>query len=231
MATRTSVNVDDMTMKMRIKKSDDERAILSKKISYVLRYVRDSLDLNADDEGYIKISDLCALQIFEGVSESALVENAQASNTTKMRYAIKGEDGDKWIKAAGQRADEVLAKAERISAGKTPFPGAMPFCPGIAWMSIRKPKATKGLVMGQQQQFGFFPYALQNFGAGPKGKGFGKGVNWKGGYKDSGWDRGYKDAWNEGNWNSKSQRNQNESNQWNVKKGGQLQWKKKPQKA
>lgn len=126
MATAVVVDIAEMTQKMRIKDSDDERATLSKKISYVLRYgVGKSIELAPDEDGYYKVQDILDLpEICKGVTEKMFKENVNRSNQDKIRYDMKDLEGVTWIKAAGHRgpqtskADKEKAKMDAAKGGK-----------------------------------------------------------------------------------------------------------------
>jgi len=114
----TVIDLNQMNQKMRIKESDDDRALLSKKISYVLRYgIGKSIVLTPDKDGYYKVADIIGLEeIFEGVTEEVFKENVSRSNEDKIRYDMKDIDGVAWIKGAGLRGSQAQAKAEKEAA-------------------------------------------------------------------------------------------------------------------
>lgn len=103
----------EMAEKMRIKEGDDNRTVLSKKLSYVLRHGAKQLDLVIDDEGYVGVNDLLACsELFEGVALEALLEVVKVSNVDKQRYEILEQDGDWLIRATGKHTMQGLARAE-----------------------------------------------------------------------------------------------------------------------
>lgn len=86
--------------KMRIKEDDDDRTIISKKLSFVLRHGAKTMELPIDEGGYVRISDLLAIEsLFEGVQPEALIEVAEQSNRDKQRYEVM-QDGDEWLMRA-----------------------------------------------------------------------------------------------------------------------------------
>lgn len=86
--------------KMRIKEDDDDRTVLSKKLSFVLRHGAKTMELPIDDGGYVRISDLLAIdQLFGGVQPEDLIEVAEQSNRDKQRYEV-WQDGDEWLMRA-----------------------------------------------------------------------------------------------------------------------------------
>eukprot|EP00397_Hematodinium_sp_SG-2012_P043403 GEMP01048239.1.p1 GENE.GEMP01048239.1~~GEMP01048239.1.p1 ORF type:complete len:380 (+),score=82.56 GEMP01048239.1:262-1401(+) len=115
--TTIALDMNEMTQKMRIKETDDDRTTLSKKISYVLRYgVGKTIDLPSDADGFYRIKDILALpDIFKGVSEKVIKDNINRSNADKIRYEVKDIDGVSWIKAAGHRGE--AARGQPKSAG------------------------------------------------------------------------------------------------------------------
>eukprot|EP00971_Amphidinium_carterae_P264575 5248314-Amphidinium_carterae.1 len=83
-ATAGSAFLSDFVERMRIKPGDDERTVLSKKLSFVLRHGAKQLDLEIDDNGFIDVNDLLALEeLFKGVTLEALREVVQQSNVDK----------------------------------------------------------------------------------------------------------------------------------------------------
>lgn len=109
----------EMAEKMRIKEGDDERTVLSKKLSYVLRHGAKQLDLEVDDSGYVRINDLLACdELFGGVASEALLEVVKLSNVDKQRYEISEQDGESFIRATGKHTMQGLARAETKKKSK-----------------------------------------------------------------------------------------------------------------
>lgn len=95
--------IDEMSEKMRLKEGDDDRTVLSKKLSYVLRHGAKELGLNVDDGGFVSVSALLAVEpLFGGVPLEALVEIVEQSNMLKQRYELVLRDGDYLIRATGK---------------------------------------------------------------------------------------------------------------------------------
>jgi RNA:NAD 2'-phosphotransferase (TPT1/KptA family) len=106
MAAVEDVNVLEMTHKMRLKVTDAPSTIVSKKLSYILRYgINRNVVLPKDAEGYFLIKDILGLSIFAGVTEEQVIEVIEASNNEKARYDLLGEEGSRRVKAAGHRAE------------------------------------------------------------------------------------------------------------------------------
>lgn len=101
----------EMSEKMRIKEGDDDRTVLSKKLSYVLRHGAKEMGLEIDDGGYVCVSDLLSCgELFEGVAIEALMEVVEQSNRDKQRYEIvKQDDGEVLIRATGKHTMQGLA--------------------------------------------------------------------------------------------------------------------------
>lgn len=82
-----------------LESDDDERTALSKKISWILRHGTHKVNVKADPDGWVKMSDLAATEILEDVSKETLMATIVDSNQQKLRYKLKeGPDGQ-WIKA------------------------------------------------------------------------------------------------------------------------------------
>jgi len=112
--------------KMRIKEGDDDRTVLSKKLSFVLRHGAKQLDFNIDDEGYVSVSELLQCgELFEGVTMEALMQAIDESNKDKQRYELRQqEDGEYLMRATGKHTMQGLSerpareKKQRRGSGK-----------------------------------------------------------------------------------------------------------------
>jgi len=108
------VQIPRWSEKMRIKDDDDDRKVLSKKLSYVLRHGAKQLDLEINEEGYARVSDLLACnELFAGVALEALMEVVTQSNEDKQRYEVlQQEDGEWLIRATGKHTMQGLARPD-----------------------------------------------------------------------------------------------------------------------
>jgi len=112
----------EMCEKMRLKEDDDDRTMLSKKLSYVLRHGAKQLDLEIDDGGYVCVSGLLAcVELFGGVQLEALMEVVDQSNKDKQRYeTVKRDDGEVLIRATGKHTMQGLEKARPKKVQRRP---------------------------------------------------------------------------------------------------------------
>jgi len=93
------------------KGDDDERASISKKISFVLRRGAANLGINVDKEGWIKFVDLLNCDLLADVpdrSEQKIMSVIDESNAQKLRYELKDGTGDegKLIRAIAKERKE-----------------------------------------------------------------------------------------------------------------------------
>eukprot|EP00927_Polykrikos_kofoidii_P009628 TRINITY_DN14023_c0_g1_i1.p1 TRINITY_DN14023_c0_g1~~TRINITY_DN14023_c0_g1_i1.p1 ORF type:complete len:552 (-),score=125.08 TRINITY_DN14023_c0_g1_i1:430-2085(-) len=110
--------LSDMLGKMRMKSHDDDRTILSKKLSYVLRHGAKQLDLTIDSGGYVRVNDLLAVdELFGGVSLEAMVAFVFESNREKQRYELHEEDGEWMIRATSKLTMQGLEKSSHAGGG------------------------------------------------------------------------------------------------------------------
>mmetsp|Transcript_62322 Transcript_62322/g.115669 ORF Transcript_62322/g.115669 Transcript_62322/m.115669 type:complete len:435 (+) Transcript_62322:110-1414(+) len=112
--------LSDFAERMRIKSSDDDRTVLSKKLSFVLRHGAKQLDLEIDENGYIDVNELLALEeLFKDVTLDALREVVQQSNVDKQRYELLEDGGKCVIRATGKHTMQGLAgSASKDKRGK-----------------------------------------------------------------------------------------------------------------
>lgn len=102
--------LSEMTEKMRVRNGDDDRTILSKKLSYVLRHGAKQLELEINDGGYVSINDLLACEaLFGGVALEALLEVVEQSNQEKQRYEVLQKSDDWLIRATGKHTMQGLS--------------------------------------------------------------------------------------------------------------------------
>lgn len=92
---------------MRVSDSDDERAVISKKLSYVLRHGAKQLGLKMNNDGFVEVSDLLQCEaLFHGVAEETLLDVVEQSNASKQRYDLLEKPTGKMIRASGKRTIE-----------------------------------------------------------------------------------------------------------------------------
>mmetsp|Transcript_57722 Transcript_57722/g.137367 ORF Transcript_57722/g.137367 Transcript_57722/m.137367 type:complete len:537 (-) Transcript_57722:123-1733(-) len=109
-ATNDGTFISEFAERMRIKPDDDERTVLSKKLSFVLRHGAKQLDLEIDDSGFVEVSDLLACEgLFQGVTLEALREVVEQSNVDKQRYELVEEEDKCLIRATGKHTMQGLA--------------------------------------------------------------------------------------------------------------------------
>eukprot|EP00425_Heterocapsa_triquetra_P011924 CAMPEP_0195147660 /NCGR_PEP_ID=MMETSP0448-20130528/173829_1 /TAXON_ID=66468 /ORGANISM="Heterocapsa triquestra, Strain CCMP 448" /LENGTH=132 /DNA_ID=CAMNT_0040186251 /DNA_START=30 /DNA_END=424 /DNA_ORIENTATION=+ len=103
----------DLLGKMRVKEDDDDRTVLSKKLSYVLRHGAKQLNLEINDGGFVSVKELLGMQaLFDGVAVEALFEVVEQSNVEKQRYELQQQDDDWLIRATGKHTMQGLEKAK-----------------------------------------------------------------------------------------------------------------------
>lgn len=107
-----------------LNEDDDDRTKLSKKISWVLRHGYRKCNLTPDDEGWIKMSALMKVELFDDVTEEALLANVEESNKQKQRYEVKTEDDGKLIKASDRSQKKKERAEQKEAAAAAPRPGA-----------------------------------------------------------------------------------------------------------
>jgi len=78
---------------------DDERTALSKKISWILRHGTQKVNVKADPDGWVKVSDLLGTEILEEVSKDTLMATIVDSNAHKLRYKLKDSAEGQLIRA------------------------------------------------------------------------------------------------------------------------------------
>eukprot|EP00928_Gymnodinium_smaydae_P002848 TRINITY_DN1103_c1_g1_i1.p1 TRINITY_DN1103_c1_g1~~TRINITY_DN1103_c1_g1_i1.p1 ORF type:complete len:566 (+),score=122.93 TRINITY_DN1103_c1_g1_i1:132-1829(+) len=107
----SKVVVSEMLEKMRVKPDDDEKTVLSKKLSYVLRHGAKQLALTVGDGGHVRVNDLLAIEdLFGDMTEEALLQFVSESNAEKQRYELL-EDDDSWlIRATGKHTIQGIEK-------------------------------------------------------------------------------------------------------------------------
>lgn len=81
---------------------DDERASISKKISWILRHGAKKVALIPDESGWIKMADLLKVEILDGIAEDRLMAIIADSNTQKRRYELKNAPDGQLIKAVSR---------------------------------------------------------------------------------------------------------------------------------
>jgi len=79
---------------MSLKPGDDERTVISKKLSWILRHGARKVNITFDPEGWVQIEDLVNSDIMKGVTEERLMEVIYESNKQKARYELKENDED-----------------------------------------------------------------------------------------------------------------------------------------
>jgi len=95
---------------------DDERTAISKKISWILRHGAQKVNIKADDEGWIKVSDLLETEILEEVSKDTLMAVIVDSNAQKLRYKLK--DDCQYIKAYSKTERKATTEAINVPPEK-----------------------------------------------------------------------------------------------------------------
>lgn len=105
---------------MSLKPNDDERTIISKKVSWILRHGAKKVGLKIDDEGWVQLQDMLDLDIFEGIDEERLLSVVHESNAQKIRYELKDEEGGVAIKAMSKDIRNERMKQARESARERP---------------------------------------------------------------------------------------------------------------
>lgn len=107
---------------MSVKPTDDERTVISKKLSWILRHGAKRVEIDIDKDGWVKMTDLAKAELMIGIPDETIRSVIAASNKQKMRYELT-KDGQK-IRAIAKRpsasgpgvAQEV--KATTTSGGK-----------------------------------------------------------------------------------------------------------------
>merc|ERR1740116_232409 len=95
---------------------DDERTAISKKISWILRHGAAKVNIKADDEGWIKVSDLLETEILEDVTKETLMAVIVDSNAQKLRYKLK--DDCSYIKAYSKTERKATTDAINVPPDK-----------------------------------------------------------------------------------------------------------------
>mmetsp|Transcript_22156 Transcript_22156/g.40755 ORF Transcript_22156/g.40755 Transcript_22156/m.40755 type:complete len:495 (-) Transcript_22156:104-1588(-) len=98
-----------------LKPSDDERTVISKKVSWVLRHGAKKAGIEIDADGWVKLQDLVNWELLAQVPVERLESVIMESNEQKARYEFKdGEDG-KYIRAVNKsaRVKEAKDRSER----------------------------------------------------------------------------------------------------------------------
>lgn len=105
----------EMLEKMRVKDGDDDRIVLSKKLSYVLRHGARQLELQISDGGFVSVRELLAIgPLFGGVAPRALMQFVDESNLEKKRYELQEQpDGDYLIRAINKHTIDGLEKPNK----------------------------------------------------------------------------------------------------------------------
>lgn len=106
------VAVAEILEKMRVRDEDDDRTVLSKKLSYVLRHGAKQFDLQISDDGFVSVQELLSIGIlFAGVSLETLVEFVDSSNAKKQRYELEEQPGnDFFIRAINKHTMDTVEK-------------------------------------------------------------------------------------------------------------------------
>jgi len=100
---------------MRVRDGDDDRTILSKKLSYVLRHGAKMLDLDISDGGWVSVKHLLACEaLFGGVAVEELKEVVDQSNRAKQRYELEEAEDDWLIRATGKHTMQGLQAAAKV---------------------------------------------------------------------------------------------------------------------
>lgn len=114
----------NMFAKMRVKDGDDDRAVLSKKLSYVLRHGAKDLDLEMNADGFVQVADLLAVEMFfKGVTLEFLQDVVEQSNVDKSRYELIEESGAWLIRATGKHTISELKPSTRDTKTRRPRGG------------------------------------------------------------------------------------------------------------
>jgi len=113
------IDVEEMNTKMRVKETDDYQSLMSKKISYVVRYGVPDIDkVEHNGTHYYMLKQVLNLNIFQDVTEETFLEVVEQANQQKTRYEITEIDGENCIKAAGQRATDPVERAAQKAKRK-----------------------------------------------------------------------------------------------------------------
>lgn len=106
---------------------DDERATISKKISWILRHGAKKVNVKMTDDGWVKISDLNKVEILDEVPNVKLMSVIMESNNQKPRYDLVNSAEGQWIKAIS-KVDRKAA-AEKTSRHTPAVPSAVSIAP------------------------------------------------------------------------------------------------------
>mmetsp|Transcript_92513 Transcript_92513/g.160727 ORF Transcript_92513/g.160727 Transcript_92513/m.160727 type:complete len:557 (+) Transcript_92513:79-1749(+) len=98
---------------MSLKPNDDERTAISKKISWILRHGAKKVGAEIDEEGWVRVKDMLALDIFEGIMEERLLSVVHESNAQKVRYELKHAEDGPAIKALSKELRNEKMKQAR----------------------------------------------------------------------------------------------------------------------
>ncbi|CAE8588420.1 unnamed protein product, partial [Polarella glacialis] len=175
MTSVTSEVVAEMVEKMRVREEDDDRTVLSKKLSYVLRHGAKQLELAITDGGFVSVAELLAVEpLFGGVPAEALLDVVRQSNSEKQRYELI-RDGDSWLIRAttkhtiqgvsappAARPKKSPKKSSKGSGPKVPSPAdEEKFC--NTWKLDRLARQRLGELPPASRHL-----AMQRFGPGPE---------------------------------------------------------------
>lgn len=98
----------EMVEKMRLRENDDEKTVLSKKLSYVLRHGAKQLDLEMTDTGFVPVNALLEIKdIFGSITMKDFMQFVMTSNMDKQRYEVVVKDYELLIRATGKHSVQV----------------------------------------------------------------------------------------------------------------------------
>lgn len=84
---------------MSLKDGDDERTLISKKISWILRHGAQKVNIEIDNDGWVTFESLLGSTVMAGVTEDKLMDVIEESNVQKVRYELKEPDEESGSKA------------------------------------------------------------------------------------------------------------------------------------
>jgi len=143
---------------------DDERAAISKKISWILRHGTVKVGLRLNDDGYALLDDVLKLEILDNISKEKLLDVIKESNLQKPRYEVKDSDQDGQMIKALSNADR---KAVSIS-GRSSAAASVPrdAAPGTSTLR-QEAQAFVPAQMNPQMNPQINPYAVAAMGGFP----------------------------------------------------------------
>mmetsp|Transcript_73143 Transcript_73143/g.174299 ORF Transcript_73143/g.174299 Transcript_73143/m.174299 type:complete len:535 (+) Transcript_73143:81-1685(+) len=111
-----------------LKPTDDERTVISKKVSWILRHGAKKAGIDIDGEGWVKLQDLMSWELLANVPSERLESIIMESNEQKSRYEFRDAEDGKYIRAVNKsaRGREPKDRSDRERRGRRDGDGMMP---------------------------------------------------------------------------------------------------------